>query len=450
MVTNFIYLLIAQLALVWLWVIFKKYKTAKKDVQQHEKKSTEYKTLPVVVIKEDHTNDSVPDVDEDHSPLPPEQTHKELAAIEDKKNSDTWRLLLKQDTNKFFEELFRRTEEQNFCGNFFDTTCGGQVTKIAKGLRCANTQSIFDYLCQIGWGRYYRNSPNTNWCDYLRLLFGKLSESQQAEVLLKWEDEIMTSEEVSILTFLWFVSSKFMGYGGPSELQSHYANRYRDVDADVIFNYLLPIGLEVLGHRSQISSQLYICRLFQRLPESQQAEVLLKWEDDVINDESAEISQFLHFVRYYMLSYYETNNLTRFYRLRFSTADWEAGFKQLVAYKEELGDRWVSQSFNYNHPTLGAWVQRQRLEKEQLTPEQLDRLNELGFVWDPSNAQWEQGCKHLVAYTEEFGDCLVPIRFIANDYHLGGWVNKQRLKKEQLTPERLERLNELGFVWKTR
>jgi len=453
MVTIFLYMLIAYLVLKWLLVRFNKYKATRKYSQERKfgdklrLKEKLSEKLPLNQT-EKATTETVPNVDQNPLPLPPEKTHKELEAIEDKRNADAWRLLLKQDTNKYFEELFRRTEEQNFCGNFSDTTCGGQVMKIAQGLRCADTQSIFDYLCQIGWGRYYRKSSDTNWCNYLRFLFGKLSESQQAEVLLKWEDDIMASQEVSILTFLWFVSSEFMGrYGRPSELQSHYANRYRDVDADTIFNYLLPIGLEVMGYCSQIGYKNYICRLFQWLPESQQAEVLLKWEDDVINDENEDISHFLDFVLRNMLSYHETNNLTKSYRLRWSTAAWEAEFKQLVAYKEELGDRWVSQSFNYNHPTLGVWVNEQRLEKEQLSPERLNRLNELGFVWDPSNAQWEQGCNHLVVYKEKFGDCLVPIRFISNNYHLGGWVNKQRLKKEQLTPERLERLRSLGFVW---
>lgn len=224
---NFLYIFIAQLALVWLWVIFSKYKTVKKDDQQHEQKSTEDKSLSVGVVKEGHNTETVPDEREASSPLPPEKTYKELAAMQDKRNAEVWRLLLKQDTKTFFEDLFQRTEEQNPCGNFWDTTCGGQVMKIAKGLKCANTQAIFDYLCQIGWGSYYRKSHHSNWGSYMCLLFGRLPESQQAEVLIKWEGEIITNQEVSVLTFLKFVSSNFIGqYGEPTELQSHYRDSY--------------------------------------------------------------------------------------------------------------------------------------------------------------------------------------------------------------------------------
>ena len=130
-------------------------------------------------------------------------------------------------------------------------------------------------------------------------------------------------------------------------------------------------------------------------------------------------------------------------------AQWEEGFKHLVAYKDEFGNCLVPKRFKFNDFNLGRWVGAQRLYKEQLTPERLDRLNKLGFVWDAHNAQWKEGFKHLVAYKEEFGDCWVPSLFKSKAiyFDLGGWVDEQRLRKEQITPEQLNRLNELGFVW---
>jgi hypothetical protein len=65
----------------------------------------------------------------------------------------------------------------------------------------------------------------------------------------------------------------------------------------------------------------------------------------------------------------------------------------------------------------------------------------------PNNARWEEGFKHLVAFKEKHGHCLVVQGVEFNDYNLGSWVNSQRYNKEQLTPERLDRLNALGFVW---
>ena len=227
MVNNLLYIFIALLALVWLWVIYNKYKPAKKGNQQPEQKSQEDNSLVVEVLKEDDLTETVFDADQDPSPLPPEKTHKELVLEQNIRNKEVWKLLIKQDTNMFFEDLFKRTEEQNPCGNFFDTTCGGQVMKISKGLKYANTQIIFDYLYQLGWDNYFYSSRHSNWGSYLSLLLGRLPESEQAEVLLKWEDDIHTNQEVSVKIFLKFVSSKLIGkYGGPTELQSHYENRY--------------------------------------------------------------------------------------------------------------------------------------------------------------------------------------------------------------------------------
>ena len=461
MVNSLLYIFIAQLVLVWLWVIFNKYKAAKKGDQQHEQKTKEDKSHVVGVLKVDHNAEAATNADQDPSPLPPEKTHKDLATMQDKDNKVSGRLLLKQDPNKFFEDLLRRVEG-NSCGKFVCTTCGGQALPIIRGLKCTKRKDIFDYLCQIGWDRYHK-SPGTKAFNYLGHLFKRLLESQQKEVLLKWEDEILISQDVSMLTFLWFISSEFTKQWGaraaPTELQSHYEDRYDRyvvVDTDVVFDELLKIRLNELKYHSTITHSRHLSWrsksisflghikfLFQRLSKSQQAEVLLKWEDDVLNDEYSE-THFLDFVGF-MFAFFETNDLTKSYQLRRQAAHFEVGFKHLVAYKEEFDDCWVPSLFKFNDYNLAIWVNEQRLKKEQITPEQLNRLNELGFVWESDI--WERGFKHLVAYKEDFGDCWVPSLFKFNDYNLGIWVNEQRLKKEQITPEQLNRLNELGFVW---
>ena len=458
---NFLYIFIVQLALVGLWVIFKKYKAAKEGHQQHEQKTKEDNSLIVGVLKTDNNMETANDEDQDPSPLPPEKTHKDLATMQDKDNKVSGRLLLKQDPNKFFEDLLRRVEG-NSCGKFVCTTCGGQALPIIRGLKCTKRKDIFDYLCQIGWDRYH-NSPGTKAFNYLGHLFKRLLESQQNVVLLKWEDEILISQDVSMLTFLWFISSEFTKQWGaraaPTELQSHYKDRYDKyvvVDTDVFFDELLKIRLNELKYHSTITHSRHLSWrsksisflghikfLFQRLSKSQQAEVLLKWEDDVVNDEYPE-THFLDFVGF-MFAFFETNDLTKSYQLRRQAAHFEVGFKHLVAYKEEFDDCWVPSLFKFNDYNLGIWVNEQRLKKEQITPEQLNCLNELGFVWKIVN--WELGYKHLVTYKEDFGDCLVPMSFKSSQFNLGSWVNKQRLKKDKLTTERLDQLSELGFVW---
>ena len=88
------------------------------------------------------------------------------------------------------------------------------------------------------------------------------------------------------------------------------------------------------------------------------------------------------------------------------------------------------------------------MKLEQLN--HLNRLNQLGFVWNVLDFLWEEGFKHLVAYKDEFGGFLVQAKYTCDGYRLGAWVNTQRTKKGKLSPERVKRLDDLGFVWKVR
>ncbi|MDA7920081.1 Helicase associated domain protein, partial [Akkermansiaceae bacterium] len=60
---------------------------------------------------------------------------------------------------------------------------------------------------------------------------------------------------------------------------------------------------------------------------------------------------------------------------------------------------------------------------------------------------WEINFQKLVAYKEEYGDCLVPRSF--EDKKLATWVGTQRSFKKsgKLDPNKIKRLDEIGFVW---
>jgi hypothetical protein len=97
---------------------------------------------------------------------------------------------------------------------------------------------------------------------------------------------------------------------------------------------------------------------------------------------------------------------------------------------------------------LGSWVSAQRTNKEQLTPEQIKRLDDLDFIWEPYEHEWESMYSLLQAYVDENGDALVPTKHTTPEGHnLGMWVNTQRTQKKRFTLERIERLDDLGFIW---
>ena len=129
---------------------------------------------------------------------------------------------------------------------------------------------------------------------------------------------------------------------------------------------------------------------------------------------------------------------------------WEENFQALAAYKAEFGDCVVPDKFTYQGKNLGRWVVVQRTTKNTLSPERIRRLDDLGFVWDPRAQQWEDNFQALVAYKAEFGNCVVPAKFIYQGKKLGNWVATQRRNIDTLSPERIRRLDDLGFVWKAR
>ncbi|EJK70142.1 hypothetical protein THAOC_08524, partial [Thalassiosira oceanica] len=129
------------------------------------------------------------------------------------------------------------------------------------------------------------------------------------------------------------------------------------------------------------------------------------------------------------------------------TVPWGTRFDELVQYKETNGDCNVPQS----QGQLGIWVNTQRevYKKNKLSPDRVDRLNSIGFRWTlrevAPTVPWETRFDELVQYKAKHGDCNVP----QSQGQLGIWVHTQRItyKKNKLSPDRINRLNSIGFDW---
>ena len=122
---------------------------------------------------------------------------------------------------------------------------------------------------------------------------------------------------------------------------------------------------------------------------------------------------------------------------------WDKMFEKLVEYKKSYGD-----CTGYADTNIHKWVLKQNTQKPARTTKEINRLNELGFDWDVLGTQWEREFKRLVAYQQEFGDCLVPKPDgfqSGSDYNLYEWVIMQRIYKSKLTVEQVRRLDDLGF-----
>jgi superfamily II DNA or RNA helicase len=127
---------------------------------------------------------------------------------------------------------------------------------------------------------------------------------------------------------------------------------------------------------------------------------------------------------------------------------WEQAFEALQGFHRREGHSLVPTDHKENGFKLGHWAGNQRRQsREILTSEQLNKLAAIGFIWDPLDEQWEQAFKALVSFHQREGHCRVPQLHKENSINLGSWITTQRKKRAKLTPERLRRLDDLGFIW---
>ena len=115
-----------------------------------------------------------------------------------------------------------------------------------------------------------------------------------------------------------------------------------------------------------------------------------------------------------------------------------------------------------SNPSLGEWVLNQRKQyrlfqegmSSSMTEERIERLEDIDFEWDVRRDVWDRRLDELREYRDKHGDFKVP-----QDYEpspsLAKWVMKQRqyyriLRKgrpSQMTEERIDRLEGIGFEW---
>lgn len=146
--------------------------------------------------------------------------------------------------------------------------------------------------------------------------------------------------------------------------------------------------------------------------------------------------------------------------------------KQLLEYNATFGT--LDVPYNYkNDIQFAKWVQSQRYEyrllrcnkvgvKSYLTPERMKLLDSIGFPWNDFKGTEQEGLSNrwmsnwnvLREYKQENGHIRVPENCVYNGVKLGIWVKNQRRNakihpNEYKTQVRIEKLNELGFIWDT-
>ena len=128
---------------------------------------------------------------------------------------------------------------------------------------------------------------------------------------------------------------------------------------------------------------------------------------------------------------------------------WNEMFLRLVAYQTTNGNCDVPANYPAD-PQLASWCNTQRTtrKKGKLSPERIARLDAQGFAWDPLSSSWNEMFGRLAAYKATYGNSDVPFSYHA-DPSLGLWCGNQRGRRRngKLSPDRVARLDALGFEW---
>ena len=132
-------------------------------------------------------------------------------------------------------------------------------------------------------------------------------------------------------------------------------------------------------------------------------------------------------------------------------ADWDAMFEELVdILRAQARPGGASQRPSAE---LKRWMLTQRQFKKRglLAPERERKLAGVGFEWEPFANRWEQMFAALRDFHARHQHCRVPLAWRDNP-RLGHWVGVQRRQKklERLSPERVAKLESLGFEWRVK
>ena len=135
---------------------------------------------------------------------------------------------------------------------------------------------------------------------------------------------------------------------------------------------------------------------------------------------------------------------------------WERNYHAALEYYREHGNLDVPTYYvTEDGVRLGNWITYVRnarkrgrnVRSAELTPEQIKRLDELGFSWEGKfHSTWDKAYEAACSYKRKYGNLDIPVAYMTEDgLRLGRWIRRQRDKYDTLSEKRKKKLEELGL-----
>lgn len=131
---------------------------------------------------------------------------------------------------------------------------------------------------------------------------------------------------------------------------------------------------------------------------------------------------------------------------------WQRAYYQLRAFVAAHGHADVPAAHRTAEGTeLGAWLATQRKERNQLTPEQVRLLEDLGVRWrviSPHDQKWRAGLDAARRYHARHGNLDCTVKYVDPEgFRLGAWLANRRRRAERLDADQRATLDALGMRW---
>ena len=125
-------------------------------------------------------------------------------------------------------------------------------------------------------------------------------------------------------------------------------------------------------------------------------------------------------------------------------------YDALLIYKERNGDLKVPQRYVTEEGIkLGQIVHDIRSGQRDVSYDEMEQLDDIGFVWDDNQTiPFVETYQLLIDYVEEHGNCKVPTKYVTQEgVKLGRIVSNIRSGKRKLSDDERKQLNNIGFIW---
>lgn len=130
---------------------------------------------------------------------------------------------------------------------------------------------------------------------------------------------------------------------------------------------------------------------------------------------------------------------------------WEENYALLTHIARKSGNSNIGKDLIVDGKAIGQWAIRQRRNYSagQIKSDCVARLESIGFVWDPLDAQWEENFALLSRIARETGNAHVPNNLAVDGKKIGAWLHNQRKNYQdgKISQARIAKLESIGFAW---